>query len=129
MSRTPYIIPKKQAEVILREALLLCRRHFVDELDCKKSFIRVKSELTFDEVLEIAFKCDKVLFNFIHRDMSFLPQEYLDDDGKNPNRNYWDVGLSTISSNEYGKDFFIFIELEEDVGFELIKKYNLKQMK
>lgn len=98
----------------------------IDELDCSKSFLREKSKKSFNEVLNIAISDEKALYNFIHRDMSFLPQNFLDEDGKNLNRNYWDIGLSTM---RVGVNYFIFIKVEESDGFDLIKKYKLEESK
>ena len=123
--RTPFIIPKKDAKKILTEALNLSYKHHVDELDCSVSWARIRSKMTFDDVLDIGLNDQHTLYHFIYRDMSFLPQNYKED-GKNPNRNYWDVGLSTISLK---KDYFIFIFLEEEDGFALAEKYNLKLRK
>ena len=93
-----------------------------DELDCSKSCHRVDSDKTPEEVLQIGLSQKNTMYNFIFRDQYFLPQEYLDDEGKNPNRNYWDVGLCTIGNRP---DYFLWIWLEEEDGMKLVEKYNL----
>ena len=108
---------------VFKDALKIARKVFIDELDCSKSFCRKRSNKTLEEMLEMAK--DRSLrhhFVFIHRDQSFLPQDFIED-GKNPNRNYWDIGFSTRVGNP---DYFLFIEVEEKDGFDIVEKHNLK---
>ncbi len=122
-ARTPYVLPAEKADSVFRDAMKLARAIYIDELDCSKSFSRISSNKTYDEIMEIAEKYHS-LYHFIYRDMSFLPQEFEDANGLNLNRDYWDVGFTTISSKP---DYFLFIELEIEDGFDLIKKYKLKE--
>jgi hypothetical protein len=121
-SRISYRMPPKKSQEIFAEAAKIARKIYIDELDCSKSMARTESSKNFQEVMDMVFVDGQRSHQvFIFRDQSFLPQEYLDETGKNPNRNYWDVGLSTFGSPSY----FIFIELEEQDGFDLAKKYKL----
>lgn len=122
-NRNQYHLPKELEDDFFKDALAVARHSRVDELNCSKSFHRQQSLVTIDEVLEFR-KTMKYMNVVIHRDMSFLPQEYLDDDRLNPNRNYWDIGLCTLA--EHPADYFLWIELEENDGFDLVKKYNLE---
>ena len=119
-----YIIPLEKAESIFREAKEIARKWWIDELDCSKSFSRQPSQKTFEEMMEIC-KDDNIKkhLTYIYRDQYFLPQnEYFDDDGKDINRNYWDIGFITICLKP---DHFLWIELEEEDGEKLIDKYQL----
>jgi len=122
MKTLQYKIPPEHAKVILSDAMECARRIFVDELDCSKSFRRVPSDKTPQEILDMGLNDSKTKYHCILRDLSFLPQEFKDNDGRNPNRNYWDVGLSTIGMTP---EYFLWIELEEYVGYEFVKARKL----
>jgi len=118
-NRKPYVFDRKIAKKLLPDAIKLARMVRVDELDCSVSFKRQKSNKTVDEMLTLCLdKSIKVLWHFIYRDQSFLPQEYLE------NRDYWDVGFSTLTT---GPSYFLWIELEVKDGYDLVKKYKLKE--
>ena len=120
-----YRIPFSKAKQVLEDALGLADKDSVriDKLNCSVSIFRERSTLTIQELFKKVFE-EKVTthFHFIYRDMSFLPQNFIEN-GKNPNRNFWDVGLTTYTSPE---DYFLFIDLEEDDGKKLISKFDLK---
>lgn len=113
MSRASYQIPPKEAKEILKAAIAVSKIIRVDELDCSKSFTRQSTDKTVEEVLEIGLNNSKTHYNFIYRDMSF-----------NGQKDYWDVGFCTICLNP---DYFLWIELEPDKGYEIINKFKLKE--
>ncbi len=91
---------------------------YVDQLDCKVSFCRQPTKKTVEEVIKIGLnKETSTLFHFIYRDMSFLPQEYPQ------NHDYWEIGLSTMGLTP---DYFLWIRLNVDDGYKLVKKYGLQ---
>lgn len=120
-----YIIPRAIAREVLNDAISASYQVNVDQLDCAVSCARQPTDKTVKEVLEIGLSPDtKTLFNFIYRDQSFLPQEYKDKDGLNPNRDYFDVGFSTITEKP---NYFLWIRLEVKEGYRLIEKYKLER--
>ena len=55
-------------KALINDAMSIGTNIRVDELDCSKSFARVSSEKTPQEVLEIVLKQKNTYWNFIHRD-------------------------------------------------------------
>ena len=122
-NRKPYLIPKETAEQVLRAAMDVAVSVKVDQLDCSISFHRAPTTKTVEEVLKLGLEQQNTLYHFIYRDQSFLPQEFVDSNGKNPNRNYWDIGLSTLG---HAPQYFLWIRLEEDEGNKLVEQFSLK---
>lgn len=112
---TTYRIPKDKEDQIFKEAIVAARKVKVDELNCDVSIYRKSSEKTVEEALQLRGE-NSYLTHFIYRDRYFLPQEYPE------NRNYWDVGFSTIGG---GTHYFLWIELEKEEGFKLVEKFQL----
>lgn len=121
--RTGYRIPREQAAEILGRAITVSKDVKVDQLDCNKSFRRIPTRRSVKSVLQAGLESKDTLFHFIYRDQSFLPQEFLDADGRNPNRDYWDVGLSTVGRRP---ELFLWIRLEVEDGIGIAEEFNLQ---
>ncbi len=113
--RTGYIIPRKIAEKVLREAICSSTSVEVDELNCSKSFSRVDTDKTVAEVLSIGLGHRGTLYNFIFRDMSFMGEE-----------DYFDVGLCTCGFGE--TEYFLWIRLGVQEGERIIREFDLKPL-
>lgn len=110
--RLPYKIDREKATVILKDAAALSNNVQVDQLDCSKSWARIKTDKTLDEILDIGLKDHRTLYNFIYRYPVGIEEEY------------FDVGLSTMASPSY----FIWIKLDIKNGIKLINKYKLEPL-
>ena len=78
----------------------------IDELS-SKSFHRVKSDLTYEEIIKL-----------LEEDSHFviINRKYFGDD-------YGEIGFSTNNSDI---DYFLFIEISKDSLLTLVSQYNLK---
>ena len=99
-------------EPLLRAAIERAIRVEVDELDCRKSFLRRKTDKTIEEVLQLGLN-NGALFNFIERWCA----QYGDID-------YFDVGLSVTVD---GVSYFLWIVVSIEDGESLISQFNLKE--
>lgn len=115
MSRTPYVIPKDKAREILELAISVALDVRVDQLDCSISWARQPTDKNIEEVLEIGLSKSNTHYNFIYRDMSVIT---------NSSEDYWDIGFSTIALKP---DYFLWITLQPENGWEIVKKYNLQK--
>ncbi len=117
-TRIAYNFNKPIAAALLTDAIAISYATRVDQLDCSVSFARQPTKKTVEEVIAIGLHKDtSTLFNFIYRDMSFLPQEYPE------NHNYWEIGFSTLCLTP---DYFLWINLLPEDGYKLVKKYGLQ---
>ncbi len=84
----------EQRRAICEKAKEICQHWWVDELDCKKSFIRQKVEMSFDEIMKKFV--EGTHFTIIHR--------------KNDIEDFLEIGFRT------GKvtDYFLWIILDRD---------------
>lgn len=106
---------------VFEDAIKVARTINIDEIR-GSSFRRVPSNKTLSDMLEIAKdRSLKNHFSFIYRDQSFLP--FILKDGKNKNRDFWDLGFNTMTNDP---DYFLFIQLEVEDGFDIVEKHNLK---
>ena len=110
-NRTAYEINSKNGEAIIRYCIPIAKsvRHGV--LDCKKSWARESTDKSWEEILEMAVQEGNAYWTFIHMNIVFM--------GGN---GFYDVGIATMNSPSY----FIFIDLEVEVGEKVIKEFNLK---
>lgn len=106
-----YKIPKNKAEVILREAISIAKSIRVDQLDCNVSWCREDTNKTIEEVLQVGLKDKNTFYNFIIRH----PTDNL------PGRT--DIGLSTEVGT--GITYFLWINVNIDKAYKLVKKYKL----
>lgn len=102
-----YTFKKKHTEEVLRAFLEICDSAWTDELDCTKSFRRIPSEKSVEEVLCMIVKGES------HRAI-ILRDVSLSKEGK-----YWDVGGSTMTGNP---DYFLWIKVSFDKGEQLIER-------
>ncbi len=84
----------------------------LNELDCSKSFSRTSTEISYEQICDIAKNDKFVHIVFIVRNYDFLDRP-----------TYIEIGLRT-SKNSI--DYFTFIELPIDRLEYYINKYNLK---
>ena len=84
-----------------------------EELDCSKSFARVPTKKTFDEIVNISRKSSFRHFVFILRLEGFGKAKHIE------------TGLR-CSSKEGNIDYFIFLELDWKHLKEFTGKYKLK---
>lgn len=110
---------KIQIKNLFEEAFAIADSIFVDELNCKKSFCRVRSDKTKEEALKICLY-EQSFYTFIYRDFSWQ--------GEDHQENYYELGASTCSRN-LEADIFIFVNLSEKNVKQLIKKYCTKKCK
>lgn len=75
---------------------------------------RIRCYKPFDEVLEICLN-SKSHWPIIYRDMSFLPN--------NVEQSYWEIAVCTL---DHEQDYFIFVDVNEEVMEHIIKKYKLQ---
>lgn len=89
---------------------------WVDELDCSKSWSRVKVEMSFDDIMDLFdSKCH---FSIIHRRGYKPKSEDLDDVW----RWYGEVGFCTMVE---GVNHYLWLKISEDDLGKLVKDFNL----
>jgi len=82
---------------------------------CSSDLCRQSTEKTAAEIIEI-WENTNGTFNCIFRDLQrFMPES----------ESYWDVGLSTFGPISY----FLWIELKPEDGDQLVKEFDLKEIK
>jgi hypothetical protein len=91
---------------LCREALPFATHWWVDELDCSKSWLRVKIDMPFEEIL--THLNQKAHFCVVIRDHA--------------NKPYLEVGFSTMNA---GKDYFLWLNLNIPEGEKLLAPYGL----
>lgn len=109
-----FYIQRHQAKAVLEAALAVALRIHCDELDCSKSFRRVKTSKTAQEIIAIALETQDSMFFFIGRPPL----------GNEPA--YFDIGLRT-SGND-GNEYFIFAAVEPLQAFNLARDFKLNQI-
>jgi hypothetical protein len=108
-------IPSNPKE-IFDYAITKSFKTWVDEKGTEKHprhTTRELSDLTYEEAYEI------IQNNKPHWVISFRNNSYFGDE------DFWEFGGCNIANNSYG-DVFIWIQVEESVGLEIINKFNLK---
>ena len=88
-----HALPRKQQKALIEKAYGICKDWWFDELDCRKSFARLKVEVSFEEAM--SHFVDKAHAVVIHRDGKFR------DDGE-----YVEVGFRSM---ENPIDYFLWI--------------------
>lgn len=106
-------IPSENIEKFLSKSISSSYEVKVDQLDCSKSFHRVPTDKSVEEVLNILLNTESH-YVMIYRSMEFFGED-----------DYWDVGGSTMTSNP---EYFLWIRLKPEVGYDIIKEFNLKQI-
>ena len=109
-----YNFPKDKQEKLklINECKELSYKFNLDELDCSKSFARVRTNKSYEEILEM-INDRKFVHWYFGAKTDFIEH-----------KNYIDVGLCVTDFD--GVDYFIFLYLETKHLDDLIKKYNLK---
>ena len=97
---------------LLNEANINSIYTYVDILDCKVSFARQRTEMSFSEVME--------KFN---ESCHFVVKKRWDSWKR---KQYGEIGFCTMSA---GPDYFLFIHLLEDKLEEIVELWNLKEFK
>jgi hypothetical protein len=107
---------KNKSLELLKEAKELCSEIHLDQLDCSKSFFRVKTEKSFDDIVEIAKKSSFYHFTFIYRksDCQFIMN----------GQDYIETGISVINDCV---DYFIWVNLETKHLDYFVQKYGLEK--
>lgn len=100
-------IPLNKKVMICNYAKDICKSWHVDILDCRKSVIRQKIEMPFNEIMEKLRNSSH--FSIIHR--SLPPEDHIE------------VGFSTM---EGIVDYFLWILIDPIVGAKLLSEFNLK---
>jgi hypothetical protein len=95
------------ADCISNSYLVLC-----DELDCSKSWARVRSDKTSDEILDLIDDSDFVHYVFIVDVMDFVGGD-----------KFINTGLRVSSDSV---DYFIFAHINIELLDYFVKKYDLK---
>jgi len=111
-----YQIEFDQVGSFIQDCLSLKHKVLIERLDCKKSYTReVCNDISIEEALNKIYKSDYKFFSFVLRksDAFFNPF------GK---KNYWEFCANGI---ENLIDYFVWIEVKKDGGYELVEKYNL----
>lgn len=115
-------IPKSISEDFMKECLSLSKHIRIDELDCVKSWMRQPSQLTLEDATNLILKASESYFTFV------LRNGYHSQFGGADAR-YWEFCLSGIKKTEDLNyvEIFIWIEIEEEAGLQLVEKYKLKK--
>lgn len=95
---------------IFMDALTGAYRFWVDELDCSKSTSRIKTDLSFSEVMGMS------LNSAAHWTIIFRPKIFDDDIA------HWEFGVNTMGE----KSYFIWIQIREELAEVIFKKFNLE---
>jgi len=110
MQTIVFKLTKLKARRVIKEAMSVAKSIIVDELDCNKSFRRVPTKKTPEEILKLAFdnKCEFIRWHFVVR----------------PNRadNRTDIGCSVGLL----KTYFLWIDVPLEKAMEIANKYKLK---
>lgn len=93
----------------MRDAMSVSRALFVDELNCRKSFSRVATKKSVEEVLQMGLHGKDTLWHFIPREW---PTEH------------YELGCSTMLIGD--TDYFLWIHISNDDADLIVKKYKLQ---
>jgi hypothetical protein len=113
MSDLFFKLPRTKAKKVISEAMKLSNSVYVEELDCRKSFSRVPTILTATEIFSKGLKEKNTLWHYVIRSRNFGPET--------------DIGLSTMPTNN-DPTYFLWINMDTKMAFDLAKKYKLKRM-
>jgi hypothetical protein len=108
-----YSLPQEYLNCDLKKKIILeckdiCTSFNVDELDCNKSWCRVKSQLSFEDIiLKLDTSCHFVII---------LRDDHI-------NGQYGEIGFSTLTS---GISYYLFIFITKQDLLNLVDKYNLR---
>ena len=96
---------------IIMTAKNLASKWWVDKLDCKQSFARQTTDMSFDNIMK-KFN-NKTHFIVIHR---------------RGHENPWhgEIGFSTRNINE--PDYFLWVLINEKNLYKIVEQYQLKKM-
>jgi hypothetical protein len=109
-----YNVPEDQAGQFIEDCLKLDHKIRIEKLNCKKSFLREKSELTLEEARNLVLNSAVKNFSFILRRGFGIDLDL--------NKKHWEFCASNMLN---GEENFIWIEVEEEDGYKLVEKYNL----
>ena len=112
--------PEELIEQILRECCKLSYHCRVDELDCSKSFCRRRIEMSFEDIMNL--KEGKRFYIFIHRRGY---ERWKDNRDLFNNRWCLETGFRLMGRK---KDYFLWINCNENHIEELVAKYKLKRL-
>lgn len=101
------VLDSKLADKLIPAAVELAFNIRTDMLDCGKSFMRIESDKSFEEVVELAKKLFKTDMRLVYRDYN----------------NSFELVLERYRPG--GENYFIWIELEVEDAIKLIKDFNL----
>jgi len=128
VNRIFYTIPTNIRYELLQYARPLSKEINLEELDCKKSWSRINTDKTFDEIVEIAKETtdDRNVF-FMENNQSWLfinnqirVCTFLQD--------ILEIGVSTYTINPHNHittQYFIFMKLDKKYLNEFIDKFKL----
>jgi len=115
MSRSFFKLPKSKAEKVLGEALKIATTITVDQLDCIKSFCRTPTIKTTDEILKMGVESPNTHYVFI-----------INGYNNSINESMTDIGLSVSAKDNI--TYFLWINVDRELAYGLVKKYKLKSM-
>lgn len=101
----------KERAALLEQAKELCYEWWVDELDCSKSYARIRKNMPFSEILKKLTTTS--LFTIVHRDERGLCSE----------SEYYEFGFTTMG-NEV--NYYLWIKVSLDKGHELVNNLKLR---
>ena len=104
---------KESKQQLYNEALLFSFQHWVDELDCSKSFARQRITDSFNEVLGICLKEKNAHWTILFRKAHVKSES-----------DYWEFGV--VAGIKIEK--FIWIKVRPDLAEKLFEKYSLKTL-
>lgn len=112
-----YSVEFEKVGPFIRDCLSLDNSTLIESLDCHESIFRVKREdLSIQDALGIIFDSSFKCFSFVLR-KGFSCHKF----GENP---YWEFCASGMKDSV---EYFFWIEVEEENGYKLVEKYNLKK--
>jgi len=107
-----YRIDPDKASEFIKDCLDLGGETSIEFLDCKVSYSRQKVEgLSIKDVLDFVYTSEIKFFSFVLRKDNFKGD-------------FWDFCASGIKDSV---EYFLFIEVKEESGCQLVEKYKLKK--
>jgi len=108
---TSYTLLPAQAEQVIRAAMAICDRQWVDVLDCSVSFARQRSSKSPEDLLAVALAEPRTFWSFIFRGAM----------GREPA--FAELGCRTTMN---GKDYFLWVILPPEAGWALVRQFSLE---
>lgn len=107
-----YILNKEKCAELIKEAAHFSFLTKLSELDCSKSWSRIDTNMSFDQILKIAKKSKHTHYFFLRKHEFITKKPYLS------------IGLRT--ENKKGLSLFIFLDVSTDKHDYLVKKYDIR---